>query len=344
MKNLKSIINQVAESLGFSRCVIGSLAPMEAERAQFERWLAQGYAAGMDYLKRNPQLRTSPQLLYPSAKSAIVVSASYYTTVPDSPGDRYGRVARYAVGLDYHVVLRAKLREFKTKLEAELGRPIVGKAYTDDVALLEQGFAARSGLGFAGKHTLVIGPKLMGSYNFVAELFTDLEVEPDEPYRGTCGQCFRCGDICPTKAIVEPGTVDANLCISYLTIENKDGIPLELRNSLGDWVFGCDVCQEICPYNQAPPVTTWKEFQPSSGVGHHVDLFSLLEIKTQEDFHARFVQSPIRRPKRRGLLRNALVVIGNKRSTGGADKLRKFAQEEEDPMLLEHARWALAQY
>lgn len=342
--NLKAVISEVTESLGFARCVIGSLEPMEAERAEFERWLARGYAAGMDYLKRNPHFRTSPQLLYPSARSAIVVSASYYTEVPPSPGDHYGRVARYAVGLDYHVVLRAKLRELKTQLETKLGRPLIGKAFTDDVALLEQGFAARSGLGFTGKHTLVIGPKMLGSYNFIAELFTDLEIEPDEKYQGTCGQCFRCGNICPTKAIVEPGTVDAGLCISYLTIENKGGIPIELRKSLGDWVFGCDVCQEVCPYNQRPLVTQWKEFQPESGVGHHIDLFDLLEIKSDEAFHERYVRSAVRRPKRRGMLRNALVVIGNKKPVGGADKIRQFIKQEEDPMLIEHAEWALGGY
>jgi epoxyqueuosine reductase len=344
MNNLKSIVNESASALGFSRCVIGSLEPMDSELAEFERWLKRGYAAGMEYLKRNPLLRSSPQLLYPSAKSAIVVSASYYTEVPDCPGDNYGRIARYAVGLDYHVVLKAKLRELKAALETKLGRPLVGKAYTDDVTLLEQGFANRSGLGFTGKHTLVIGPKMAGSYNFIAELFTDLEIEPDEKYEGTCGQCFRCGDICPTKAIVEPGVLDAGLCISYLTIENKGGIPSDLRKSLGDWVFGCDACQEICPYNKRPPETRWKEFQPESGVGHYVNLFDLLDIKTEEAFHARFVRSPVRRPKRRGLLRNALVVIGNKKPLGGADKIQYFIKHEEDPMLIEHAQWALNQY
>lgn len=341
---LKSIVYDAAESLGFTRCVVASLQPMEKERREFERWLSKGYAAGMDYLKRNPDLRTSPQLLYPGARSAIVVSASYYSNLPESPGENYGRVARYAVGLDYHVVLRAKLKQLKEKLETSLGRPLIAKAYTDDVPLLEQSFATRSGLGFAGKHTLVIGPKLSGSYNFIAELFTDLEIEPDEPYQGTCGQCFRCGDICPTKAIVEPGAVDAGLCISYLTIENKDGIPVELRSKLGEWVFGCDLCQDVCPYNQRPPETQWQEFQPASGVGHYIDLFALLNIKTQEQFHELYVRSPVRRPKRRGLLRNALVVIGNKRPAGGADKLRQFIAQEEDPMLLEHAQWALKQF
>lgn len=342
--DLKKTVLEIAQSIGFQRTVIGSLAPMEAERQKFERWLASGYAAGMDYLKRNPNFRTSPQLLYPGARSAIVVSVSYFTEMPEKPGPAYGRVARYAVGLDYHAVLRLKLRQLKATLETVLGRPLLGKAFSDDVALYEQGFAKRSGLGFAGKHTLIIGPQLSGSYNFAAELFTDLEIEPDEPYQGTCGKCYRCGDICPTKAIVAPGTVNANLCISYLTIENKEGIPSELRSQLGDWVFGCDMCQEVCPYNQRPPLTPWTEFEPASGVGHHLELLSLLDIQSEEEFRFRFGHTPLRRPKRRGLLRNALIVLGNQRPEQGLKKLKHFANHEQDPMLKEHAAWAIAQY
>lgn len=330
--------------MGFQRTVVGGLEPMEAERQEYERWLAKGYAAGMEYLKRNPHFRTSPQLLYPGARSAIVVSVSYYSQCPESPSDAHGRVAGYAVGLDYHPVLRAKLRELKARLEAFWGRPLMGKAFTDDVALYEQGYASRSGLGFKGKHTLIIGPKLMGSYGFVAELFTDLELEPDERYHGTCGECFRCGDICPTKAIVEPGTLDANLCISYLTIENKEGIPLDLRSKLGNWVYGCDMCQEICPYNQRPPLTPWEEFMPQSGVGHYLDLLDLLSIKDEIEFRGRFLHSPVRRPKRRGLLRNALVVLGNTRPAHAKAPLENFWRNETDPMLKEHAHWALEQF
>jgi len=342
--DLKATISEIAQALGFQRVVIGGLAPMEAERQEYERWLAKGYAASMEYLKRNPHFRTSPQLLYPGSRSAIVVSVSYYTEPPVSPGEHYGRVARYAVGQDYHAVLRAKLRELKSRLEQSLGRPLMGKAFTDDVALYEQGYASRSGLGFPGKHTLIIGPKLMGSYGFVAELFTDLEIDPDERYTGTCGQCFRCGDICPTQAIVEPGTLDAGRCISFLTIENKEGIPLPMRPQLGHWVFGCDMCQEVCPYNQRPPLTPWAEFRPESGVGHYLNLLELLDIETEEEFRLKFGQTPLRRPKRRGLLRNALVVLGNQRLAIARSKLEQVWQREDDPMLKEHAKWALEQY
>lgn len=358
--SLKQSVVELAASKGFSNTVIGALEPLSTELTHYRDWLDRGFAAGMDYMKRNPEFRTTPQLLYPGSRSAIIVSVSYYTEKPESPGPFYGNVARYAVGLDYHAVIRRKLRELRELLSEKLSINIVGKPFTDSVALYEQGFSNRHGLGFAGKNTLIIGPKLSGSYNFVAELFVDVEIEADEKYKGTCGQCFRCGSACPTDAIVEPGSVDANLCISYLTIENKDGIPLELRKKLGNWVFGCDVCQEVCPYNSRPPLTPWSEFYPESGAGHYLYLPDLLDIASEEEFRKRFEHTPLRRPKRRGLLRNALVVLGNelsKVSRSGSEnklipdrvvlpvvqRLKRFADSEQDPMLAEHAQWALSQ-
>jgi len=352
--SLKQSVVELAASKGFSNTVIGALEPMPRELAHYQDWLERGFAAGMDYMKRNPEFRASPHLLYPGSRSAIIVSVSYYTEKPPPPGPFYGSVARYAVGLDYHVVIRRKLRELRDLLAEKLAINIVGKAFTDDVALYEQGFANRYGLGFAGKNTLIIGPKLSGTYHFVAELFVDVEIEPDMKYEGTCGNCFRCGSGCPTDAIVEPGSVDANLCISYLTIENKGGIPLELREKLGNWVFGCDICQEVCPYNQRPPETPWEEFRPDKGAGHYLYLPGILEIPNEEEFRARFLPTPVRRPKRRGLIRNALVVIGNefRRLKNDRDvddvippmvrQLNAFILKEEDPMLLEHAHWALS--
>lgn len=352
---IKQTIVDIAQSLGFERTVIGSIQPMDAERKQYERWLAQGYAAGMEYLKRNPHFRTSPHLLYPNTRSAIIVSVSYFTQPPPDPGLKFGRVARYAVGLDYHPVIRARLRELKSRIEDKLGRPLIAKAFTDDVALYEQGYAARHGLGFSGKNTMIIGPKLSGSYYFIAELFTDLELDADQPYSGTCGSCFRCGDACPTGAITPAGEVDANLCISYLTIENKGEIPFRLRSKIGRWVFGCDICQEVCPYNQRPPEAPWPEFQPSSGTGHYLDLCKLISIKDDIEFKLRFGDSsPVRRPKRFGLVRNALVVLGNSLSRCDAEcdvadrqhiieTLQSFVGGEENPTLIEHAIWALSQ-
>ncbi len=209
---------------------------------------------------------------------------------------------------------------------------------------------------------MIIGPQLLGTYNFVAELITDLELDADEPYQGTCGKCFRCGEGCPTDAIEFGVGVNSNKCISYLTIENKEGIPLPLRKQLGRWVFGCDVCQDVCPYNQKPNVSPWQEFSPEKGAGHYLELFSILDLQTETDFRTRFAHTPLRRPKLRGLTRNALTVIGNiladassnssetRTSISDADlslavaKLIGFLQSEPEEMLREHAYWALAQH
>lgn len=317
---------------------------MEAERQEFERWLAKGYAAGMEYLKRNPHFRTSPARLSPQARSVIILAAGYYSQCPPFPGPGFGRVARYAVGLDYHAVLKSRLGRLVDLIEKETGRPLSAKACTDDVPLYEQALAARSGLGFPGKNTLIIGPRLSGSYFFVAELFVDLDLEPDLPYEGTCGQCFRCGQACPTGAIVSPHEIDGGRCISYLTIENRGEIPPGLRAAIGDWLFGCDVCQEVCPYNQSPPPSCWPEFAPEKGAGHYVDLVGLLDLASENEFKARFGPTPLSRARRRGLLRNALVVLGNQRPERALEPLLSFLRVEEDPLLIEHAAWAVSCY
>ncbi len=344
MLDAKKTIIETAKSMGFENAVVAGLEPMLAEQQIYEAWLNQGYAASMQYLKRDPSGRNNPQLLCPEAYSAVLLFASYYTEVPPDPGPEYGKVARYAVGRDYHLVLPEKLRELKFRVEEKLQRPILGKYFTDDVQLFEQALASRHGLGFIGKNSLLIGPRLSGSYHFVAEFFTDLPLEPDLPYEGTCGQCFRCGDICPTSAIVSGKSVDANLCISFLTIENKADIPLPLREKLGVWLFGCDLCQEVCPYNQRPPQTSWQEFQPQAGVGHYLNLFDILRVEDKKHFLSLFGHTPLSRPKRKGLIRNALVVIGNRRPANGPQHLCEFIGKEIDPLLLEHAIWALKQF
>jgi len=354
---MKQMVLELAYEVGFQRTVIASVDPMIEESMRYQSWVDQGYAATMGYLTRDPAGRHDPKKVFAGAKSVVMASVSYFSERPARPGDFFGNVACYAVGLDYHTVLRAKLRLLKARIEAELGRNLTAKAFTDDVALNELGLAKRSGLGFKGRHTLIIGPKLSGSYNFIGELFSDLELEADEPYLGTCGKCFRCGEACPTQAILPAGGLNANLCISFLTIENKGGIPLELRPKIGRWVFGCDICQDVCPYNQRPPLTPWQEFRPESGVGHYLDLPELLSIKTDAEFLARFQKTPLARPKRRGILRNALVVLGNiLQESGNADvtftgdaskvvrRIYQFATDEADSMLREHAAWALAQF
>lgn len=351
MAHLKERVLAIGHELGFDQVQIGSLAPMVQERLHYEHWLELGYAADLAYLKRDPERRVTPGLTFPAAQSVIIVSVSYFSQPPPVPSGSWGRVARYAVGRDYHPVIRSKLRDFCTRLESELGRKIARRPVTDDAALYEQALARRHGLGFVGKNSLVIGPKLSGSYNFIAELFVDFELEADFEYKGTCGNCVRCISACPTNAIkvgAEAEMVDANLCISYLTIENKGGIDLALRSQLGDWVYGCDICQEVCPYNSKVRPAPWPEFAPESGVGHYLHLPELLHLSDQ-GFAQRFELSPLRRPKRRGLLRNALVVMGNQLACGHQAseqilaEVAAFAAREDDLLLVEHAAWALAQ-
>ncbi|MBP9092554.1 tRNA epoxyqueuosine(34) reductase QueG [bacterium] len=351
MAHLKERVLAIGHELGFDQVQIASLAPMVEEGLHYQHWLAQGYAADLAYLKRDPERRVTPGLTFPAAQSVIIVSVSYFSQPPPIPDGSWGRVARYAVGRDYHPVIRSKLRDFCGLLEAELGRKIARRPVTDDAALYEQALARRHGLGFVGKNSLVIGPKLSGSYNFIAELFVDFELEADVEYTGTCGNCVRCISACPTNAIksgAEAEMVDANLCISYLTIENKGGIALPLRSQLGDWVYGCDICQEVCPYNTKARPAPWPEFAPESGVGHYLNLPELLHIDDQS-FAQRFELSPLRRPKRRGLVRNALVVMGNQLTAGHQaskqilEEIAAFSLRENDLLLVEHAAWALAQ-
>jgi len=340
--NPKKVIIDTALSMGFERVVVASLDPMEAERKIYENWLALGYAADMKYLHRHPEKRNSPRLLCPEAYSAVLLFASYYTEVPEDRGPQYGRVARYAVGRDYHTIIPSKLSELKALVEKKLDRPLLGKYFADDVQLFEQGLARRHGLGFLGKNSLLIGPRHSGSYNFVAEFFTDLPLEPDQSYDGTCGKCFRCGINCPTSAILAENTVNSALCISFLTIENKGAIPVPLRKKVGPWIFGCDICQEVCPYNHLPPETAWREFSPEAGAGHYLNLYDILKITGKKEFLGLFGHTPLSRPKLTGLVRNALVVMGNRLPDGGAPALYNFLESEPNLMLVEHGLWALS--
>lgn len=348
--NNKQVIKDLALALGFGNVSVGSLEPLTAPLEHYKSWLDRGYAATMEYMKRDPERRCHPGRTSPRARSALVVSVSYFSLRPEKPGPFHGSVALYAVGLDYHEVIPRKLSILKERIEEALACRVEGFPFVDDVPLYEQAYAARHGLGFAGKNTMIIGPRLSGSYNFVAELFTDLELEPDFVYEGTCGNCFRCGSACPTGAIAEPGFVDSRACISFLTIENKGAIEPGLREGMGNWLFGCDICQEVCPYNQRPPESPWEELGASQGAGHYIELGSILAISGRDEFKARYSHTPLSRPRLRGLKRNALVVAGNELAglpSGSLkdewiERLYDFAVCEPDSMLKEHAVWALS--
>jgi epoxyqueuosine reductase len=252
-------------------------------------------------------------------------------------------VARYAWGRDYHEVIKARLFRLREELEEELGVRIKARGFTDAVPLLERSAAQHAGLGFFGRNSCLINGEV-GSYFFIADLIVDLDLAPDQPGTGTCGRCTRCMDRCPTGAIKAPGVVDARLCISYLTIENRGEIPRELREKVGDWAFGCDVCQEVCPYNKTKASKSrWPEFSAEAGHGPYLKIEEVLEIRADEEYEERFSGTPLTRPGRAGLLRNCCVAAGNLKLKEAVPALVRALREDSSALVRGHAAWALGE-
>lgn len=356
--SLSQLIKEKAYDLGFD--LIG-LAPAErAPHAEaYRRWLAQGYQAGMKWLGRDPERREDPRQVMPGARSVVVVGLSYFVLDPPQAlwnDPSRGRIARYAWGLDYHEVMLPRLRALGEFVQQVVG-PRSQRAYVDTGPVLERDFAAQAGLGFIGKNTLLINPKL-GSYLFLGEILVDVELEYDEPASdggascridppgeskrvGTCGNCTRCLQICPTHAFPAPYILDSHRCISYLTIELKGSIPLDLRPLLGNWIFGCDECQEICPWVRRysrPTGESFLSYEPGRVAPKLVELMALDEA----GFRARFKGTPLQRTKRRGLLRNVAVALGNWGSPEALPVLEQTLHDPE-PLIREHAAWAIRQ-
>jgi epoxyqueuosine reductase len=308
VRALESSIRAQAYGLGFDLVGIATLGSMETA-PHFEQWLERGYAGDMHYLPKWAHKRRDSRLPYEGVRSAIVVAMSYGGREPSGP------VARYARGDDYHDVLDAKLRELHAWIAAELGREVRGRAYVDTGPLLERDLARRAGLGWFGKNTNLINPTL-GSFFFLGALLVDLELEPDEPFASDhCGTCTRCIDACPTHAIVEPRVLDGTRCISYLTIEAKGEIPLALRESIGELIYGCDICQDVCPWNEkfSRALPEGSPFAARDAIAGNGALTLAREFlaMTQEEFSEKFRRSPMKRAKLAGLKRNAAVVLGN---------------------------------
>ncbi len=339
---LKERLKAYARSLGFDLIGVAAAGPTpSADR--YEEWVRAGRAATMAYLTRPDAIekRRDIRNLWPEARSVIVVAMNYYAGDPPPPREDVpqGRVARYAWGEDYHKVLRERLEALLAFLNREAGRPVRGRIYVDTGPVLERAWAVQAGLGWIGKNSMLIHPRL-GSYLFLGILLVDLELEPDPPFpTDHCGTCTRCIEACPTRCIRPDRTLEAERCLSYLTIERREGIPTERRAAIGDWIFGCDICQEVCPWNRrfARP-TAEPAFQPREGIPR-LALAEVLRMD-EEAFRARFRRSAIRRAKRRGLVRNALVVAGNLRARSLRPLLERW-RADEDPILQEHAAWAL---
>jgi epoxyqueuosine reductase len=302
-----ALIKAQSYGLGFDLVGITSLGPM-ATAAEFDAWLARGYDGEMAYLGRNADKRRDSRRPVEGARTAIVVAMSYGGDQPSGP------VARYARGDDYHDVMLERLGQLHAWIDERQGAPVRGKAYVDTGPLLERDLARRAGLGWFGKNTTLINPR-GGSFFFLGALLVDLELELDEPFTADhCGTCTRCIDACPTNALVEPRVLDSNRCISYLTIELKGEIPEPMRPLIGELLYGCDICQEVCPWNEkfALPLRE-HAFEPRpaiAGKDARTLARELLEM-SDEEFRIGFKGSPMKRAKLRGLKRNAAVVLGN---------------------------------
>jgi len=321
-----------AVELGLDVCGITSAEPA-MQAAFYKEWIAEGKAGEMQWLAREPERRADPRVVLPGARSVIVAGLNYWQAQP--PGR--GRVARYALGEDYHEVLLEKLEMLAEELvEAGAG----AKVYVDTGPVLEKPLAGRAGVGWQGKSTMLIHPKL-GPWLLLGEILTTLELEADAPQRDHCGSCSRCIEACPTGAITAPYQLDARRCIAYLTIELKGSIPEELRPLIGDRVYGCDECLDVCPWNRFAQTTREARFLVKENGEGKDSLHALLEISGPE-FKRRFARSPILRVKRRGLLRNICVVLGNIGTVEDLPALEKAAQHEE-PLVREHAAWAIGQ-
>ncbi len=327
-------IRTKARALGFDK--VGIARAGRAPRSEFLRaWLGEGYQGGMDYMARAPERREEPARLLPGAKAVVCVAKNYQSPGLHSSAPDVGRISRYAWGDDYHEVLGERLQDLRRFVESLGG---AAKVCVDTTAVLEKPWAQAAGLGWQGKHSNLISRDL-GSWLFVGELITDLDLEPDAPHaRDYCGSCTRCIDVCPTRAIVAPYVVDSRRCISYLTIEHRGAIPRELRPLMGNLIFGCDICQDVCPWNKFAKVAEDPAFHARPG-NAAPDLAELIGL-TREAWAARFKGSPVKRAKYPGFLRNVAIALGNSGDPSAVPALAR-ALEHEEPLVRGHAAWAL---
>ena len=331
-------IKAEAQRLGFELVGV-SPVKIPPHEESFAEWLRKEFHGELGYMKRTEELRRDPSRLVPWAISVISVGMNYFTSLPrpqvkDEPR---GWISRYAWGDDYHDVVMSKLESLLATMRSWHGASIEGKAFVDSGPVLERECAGVAGLGWIGKNTHLISPK-KGSWFFLGELFLSIPLAYDRPIRDRCGKCDLCLKACPTGAFVGPYILDARRCISYLTIELKSSIPRHLRPLMGNHIFGCDICQEVCPYNVKAQATAESAYSPRAGL-YAPDLIPFLTL-TSAEFRQRFRGSPILRAKRRGFLRNVAVALGNLRSAEAIPALRR-ALDDEEPLVRRHVAWAL---
>lgn len=336
--NLSHLLKEHASELGFS---LSGICPAATPRGltDFHRWLAAGYAGEMSYLSNRAAAYEHPGHVLEGVRSIVVLAMGYRTASPQAAEIGQGRVSRYAWGDDYHDLIRSRLNELASFVKQH--RPAARvRGVVDTAPLLERELAQLAGLGWIGKNTLLLN-KQMGSWFFLAALLTDLELDYDQPHAADhCGTCRACLDACPTGAFVDAYVLDARKCLSYTTIELRGPIPPELRRDQGNWLFGCDVCQDVCPWNHKAPLSEEMSFAPRLEM-NPLDLCELFDLD-EAAFRRRFRDTPLWRPKRRGLLRNAAIVLGNQRSTAALPALARGLNDDE-PLIRGACAWALGQ-
>jgi epoxyqueuosine reductase len=339
---LKSVIGARARDLGFDLVRFTSGAAFPETREVLEERIDEGLFSGLAWFtKERAAVAGDPSRLMPGVRTIVSLGISYlsdWEPEPPEPGNPRGRVARYAWGLDYHEVFKGKLWALHAFIQEELGRPVEARALVDTARIVDRAVAQRAGLGWYGKNTNLLNRE-RGSWILLGELLLDVELPPDEPVRTHCGACTACMPACPTGALIAPGVLDNNRCISYLTIELRGPIPREMRPLVSDWVFGCDICQEVCPVNRKAAPGNHPEFAPEMGIGPSPSLIGLLEI-TEEEFRERFRHSPVKRAKWAGMRRNAAVALGNVGDRSAVPALVR-ALNGEPALVRGHVAWAL---
>jgi epoxyqueuosine reductase len=330
------LLKSWALAAGFDRAGVATLEPAATGDA-FLRWLERGDQAGMGYLARRIEARLEPATILPGARSVLCVALQYHPLTEEEPGgDLWPRVARYARGRDYHDVMGERLKALAARIAAAFPGA-ESRPYVDTGPVLERELAARAGLGVPGKNTNLLHPEA-GSWFLLGELFLTLDLAPDIPLADLCGSCTRCLEACPTGALPAPYQLDSNRCISYWTIEHRGPLPSEAREQVGTWVFGCDICQEVCPWNTAPAEASHPEMElPERRAA--LDLVGLLRLD-RDEYVERFRGSPMKRPKLEGLQRNAAVAMGNRRNPRYVPALAA-ALATGEPLVRAHAAWAL---
>ncbi|MEO8288333.1 MAG: tRNA epoxyqueuosine(34) reductase QueG [Chloroflexota bacterium] len=340
--DLKKHITERAHEVGFDLVRFTTAQPFPAAQAALEERIAQGLYSGLSWFTlERAAVAGDPHNLMASVQTIISLGISYASDEPrvqSEPGMPRGRVARYAWGLDYHDVFKEKLWSLHKSIQEMLGRGVEARALSDTARIVDRAVAQRSGMGWYGKNTNLLTHRY-GSWVLLGELLLDVELEPDDPVRTHCGSCTMCLPSCPTGAIIAPGVLDNDRCISYLTIELRGPIPREMRPLIGDWVFGCDICQDVCPVNRKAEPGNHVEFSASKGIGPSPSLIDLLDMPEAE-FRERFRYSPVKRTKWTGIRRNAAVALGNIGDPAAVPALVR-ALNTEAALVRGHAAWAL---